>query len=205
MSLQPLRALQNPTSIKGYALIFQAYLAFLLNSFRHLSGGGPSSYLGLYTLNDQEKNDLEALESFLLRVSKPQASRSPDSDSSDSNSFDSDDSAHASPSQQMPEADPDDDLDYDLDSDEEDEALPQAPQLPSESLDEQLVRKGVSLVMNLTLQLARRQVIHQREVPLYAFLACFSRNYSHDYFKSISLISHSYSAIIKSHQFILLH
>ncbi|KAH1396229.1 hypothetical protein KXX51_008508, partial [Aspergillus fumigatus] len=52
------------------------------------------------------------------------------------------DSAHASPSQQMPEADPDDDLDYDLDSDEEDEALPQAPQLPNESLDEQLVQKG---------------------------------------------------------------
>ncbi|KAH1525130.1 hypothetical protein KXX37_000349, partial [Aspergillus fumigatus] len=59
-----------------------------------------------------------------------------------SDSPDSDDSAHASPSQQMPEADPDDDLDYDLDSDEEDEALPQAPQLPNESLDEQLVQKG---------------------------------------------------------------
>jgi hypothetical protein len=191
--------------MRGYALIFQAYLVFLLNSFRHLSGGGPSSYLGLYTLNDQEKNDLEALESFLLRVSEPQASRSPDSNSSDSDSSDSDDSGHASPSQQMPEADPDDDLDYDLDSDEEDEALPQAPQLPSEPLDEQLVRKGVSLVMNLTLLLARRQVIHQRKVPLYAFLACFSRNYSHDCFKSISLIGHSYSAIIKSHQFILLH
>jgi hypothetical protein len=39
----------------------------------------------------------------------------------------------------MPEADPDNDLDYDLDLDEEDEALPQAPQLPSESLDKQLV------------------------------------------------------------------
>lgn len=200
MSLRPLRALQNPTSMRGYALIFQAYLAFLLNSFRHLAGGGPSSYLGLYTLNDPERYDLEALEAFLLRASKPEASISSDSDSPDS-----DDSAHASPSQQMPEADPDDDLDYDLDSDEEDEALPQAPQLPNESLDEQLVQKGVSLIMNLTLQLARRQVIHQREVPLYAFLACFSRNYSHDCFKTLSLIGHSYSAIIKSHQFILLH
>ncbi|KAL3412624.1 telomere-associated RecQ helicase [Aspergillus fumigatus] len=204
MSLRPLRALQNPNSMRGYALIFQAYLAFLLNSFRHLSGGGPSSYLGLYTLNSQERNKLEALEAFLLRVSEPEASPSPDSDSSDS-----DDSAHASPSQQMPEADPDDDpdddLDYDLDSDEEDEVLPQAPQLPSEPLEEQLVRKGVSLVMNLTLLLATRHVIHQREVPLYAFLACFSRNYSQDCFKTISLIGHSYSAIIKSHQFILLH
>ena len=45
----------------------------------------------------------------------------------------------------------------------------------------------------------------QRAIPLYAFLACFSRNYSHDCFKPLDQISHSYSAIIKYYQFLILY
>jgi hypothetical protein len=42
-------------------------------------------------------------------------------------------------------------------------------------------------------------------MPLYAFLACFSRNYARDCFKRLEEISHTYSAIIKCYQFIILY
>ena len=59
--------------------------------------------------------------------------------------------------------------------------------------------------MELVLDLAEYHLPSQQEIPLYAFLACYSRNYLKDCFKPLEQISHAYLAIIKSHQFVFLY
>ncbi|CAI7640744.1 unnamed protein product [Penicillium pancosmium] len=105
-SLRPLRSLQSKASMQKYCHIFQAFLNFLLQTYR-----------------------------------------------------------------------------YQENTDSEDETL---PELPQAIFDNPLVQKG-------------------RAIPLYAFLACYSRDYSRDCFKPLEQICHSYSAIIKSHQLTVLY
>lgn len=188
MSLRPMRRLQNAASLKKYCLIFRAFIIFLLNSFNHIKGGGPASYLGLYTLSAGEPDALKTLESFLLGLPSPKSIRP------------------TQPSDSGLDLDLGLGLDLDLDSDSDlDSGDESAFTLGQATSENPLVQQGVGLITKLTLLLAQREVKNQQEVPLYAFRACFSRNYSYDHFKPLDQISHSFSAIIKCHQFIFLY
>jgi hypothetical protein len=70
-SLRPLRPLQNQASEKKYCLIFQAFINFLLQSYRYLKANGPASYQGLYLLSPDQLGALQALETFLLGLPTP--------------------------------------------------------------------------------------------------------------------------------------
>ena len=189
-SLRPLRSLQSQHSLQRYSLVFQAFLNFLLMSFRSLQGEGPQSYTSLYILGPSQRSALEALETFLSSLPKPdpalvdrvEAPRNP------------------SP-RPSPRPDPDSDSsDTSIDSDDE-----ATPDLPQATFENTYVDQGVGLVMKLALSLVQHQMIDQRVMPLYAFLACFSRSYARGCFKRLEEISHAYSAIIKCYQFIILY
>ncbi|KAJ5880162.1 uncharacterized protein N7473_011215 [Penicillium subrubescens] len=70
-SLRPLRSLQSQHSLQRYSLVFQAFLNFLLTSFRSLQEEGPDSYTSLYILGPSQLSALEALETFLSGLPEP--------------------------------------------------------------------------------------------------------------------------------------
>jgi hypothetical protein len=178
-SLRPLYSLQSQESLQRYCLVFQAFLNFLLTSFRSLQGEGPPSYTSLYTLGLGQQDALNALHTFLLGLPAPDPTLV---------------------NRAMAGLNPSPDTDSEVDSD--DEAI---PELPQATFEDAYVDKGVGLVMNLALLLVQYQMTDQTVIPLYAFLACFSRNYSRDCFKRLEEIGHAYSAIIKCYQFIILY
>lgn len=182
-TLRPLRPLQNQLSMQRYCLVFQAFISFLLRSYCLLdhSSGGPTSYLGLYSLSPSQSTALGALETFLSSLPTPDTTYHPGPRAS---SLVSDSSESAS------------------DTDSDDKAL---PSLPETTLNNPRVDRGVGLLMQLVLALAECQITHQQEIPLFAFLACYSRNYIRDCFKPLEQISHAYSAMIKGHQFVFLY
>ena len=205
-TLRPLRPLQSQASMQRYCLVFQAFISFLIRSYSLLdaSSSGPSSYLALYTLSPSQLNALQALETFLSSLPTPDISDTPPTSKRlviyislsiylsylYTNIYilirafmsESDESAS--------------------DIDSEDDAL---SSLGQTTLDSPTVDKGVGLLMQLLLGLAECCIMHQQDIPLYAFLACYSRNYTHDCFKPLEQITLAYSAIIKGHQFVFLY
>lgn len=176
-SLHPLRSLQSKASMQKYCHIFQAFINFLLRTYRYQEDNSLTSltsYLRLYTLYPSQREALEDLDTFLSSLP------SPDQASTSLSPIDN----------------------SDLDTDSEDETL---PELPQAIFDNPLVQKGVGLVVRLIFQLIECYITNQMAIPLYAFLACYSRDYSRDCFKPLEQISHSYSAIIKSHQLTVLY
>lgn len=182
-TLRPLRPLQSKASMQRYGLVFQAFISFLLQSYHLLdsTGNGPTSYLGLYSLSPSQSAALHTLESFLSSLPTPDTTYNPSPRASRLVS-DSDESG--------PGTDSDDET---------------PPSLPQAILDDPRVNRGINLLMQLLLALAECQMTHQQEIPLFAFLACYSRNYIRDCFKPLEQISHAYSAIIKGHQFVFLY
>ena len=191
-SLRPLRSLQNQDSLQRYSLVFQAFLHFLLKSYRDLLGEGPQSYTSLYILGPSQRSALEALESFLASLPEPDPALVARGDGPSA--------LKPSPYARNPCPGPDIDAsDSDSDSDHKGLDLPQA------TFENTYVDRGVSLVMDLALSLVQHRMIDQTSVPLYAFLACYSRNYTRDCFKPLKQISYAYSAVIKCYQFIILY
>ena len=79
------------------------------------------------------------------------------------------------------------------------------PLLPEAISDDMQISKGLGLVIELARSLAEYEARERQEIPLYAFLACFSRNYKRDCFKPVAQITQAYSATIKCYQFIILY
>ncbi|KAF3391707.1 hypothetical protein F1880_007966 [Penicillium rolfsii] len=198
-SLRPLRSLQNQDSLQRYSLVFQAFLHFLLKSYRDLLGEGPQSYTSLYILGPSQRSALEALESFLASLPEPDPALVARGDGP---SAPNPGPSALKPSLYARNPRPGPDIDAsDSDSNSDHEGL----DLPQATFENTYVDRGVSLVMDLALSLVQHRMMDQTSTPLYAFLACYSRNYTRDCFKPLEQISHAYSAVIKCYQFIILY
>lgn len=191
-SLRPLRSLQTQHSLQQYRLVFQAFLNFLLTSFRSLQEEGPDSYTSLYILGPSQLSALEALETFLSGLPEP--------DPALVNRVEA-----AYQPARYPACPPVSDFDSSDSSDSDSSDNKAIPDLPQATFENTYVDQGVGLVMKLALSLVQHQIIDQSVMPLYAFFACYSRNYSRDCFKRLDKISGAYSAIIKCYQFIILY
>jgi len=140
-SLRPLRSLQAQDSLPRYSLVFQAFLNFLLTSFRSLAGEGPKSYTSLYTLEPSQLLALEALETFLSGLPEPDPTLV---------NRDRATSRPTGPPAGRPTGPPASCPDSDSSDSSDDEATPDLPQATFENA---YVDQGVSLVMKLALSL----------------------------------------------------
>lgn len=179
-TIRPLRPLQNPESLKKYTLIFRAFIIFLINSSRAMARFNyPRSILNLYNPDHVPENLLEDLIRILPEglLDSYQNPRPPiwNIDLEDS------------------------------DKDSDDSSMEETLENPGSSIfNPKLVQQASRILLDLAIQLVQVKCINPMETPLHAFLACYSRDYSRDCFKYIGVISQSYSAIIKSYQFLFL-
>jgi hypothetical protein len=190
-TLHPLRSLQNQATLQRYSRVFLAFLYFLLHSYTSIKGSGPASYKGLYSLTSRQLESLVSLQNFLQALPSPSTALATAP-------------LATAPLATTPLATEPNEL-SDLSSESDSEAETSLSTLPEASLDHINMAKAIGLVKDLALSLAECEAPNRQKNPLYAFLACFSRNYTRDCFKPLTQISGAYSAMIRSFQLIILY
>ncbi|KAL3428545.1 hypothetical protein BDV09DRAFT_201535, partial [Aspergillus tetrazonus] len=179
--LKPLRALQNPETLKHYARVLRSFLIFLLNS----SQPAKPAAQGLYQLDLGAASHLDCLRGLLQQLPSTGPNTAP------------------CPASQLP-AHWMDQLDSDQES-TDDEAPAQATATTArQGFGKAQLQEGAVMIMYLIIQLAEQPAVDPMVTPLYAFTACFARNYARDCFKYVGVISQAYSALIRCHQYVYL-
>lgn len=183
------RPLQSPKSLQIYANVFRALIIFLLNTFQFQGESpryeGPASMQNLWTPRPIDLEFLETLENALNQA-RPR---------------------DLSVARVLPRATWQDNLDSDSDlgSEVENNEDPVPITQPIGQFSPRDIQTVAKHLQEFCMSLMQRPLGNYFEDPLYAFLACYSRDYAKGCFKWINVISHIYSAIIKTFQFILLN
>lgn len=184
------RPLQSPKSVQKYTHVFRAFMIFLLNTFRFQGDTprqeGPASLQHLWQPRPIDLKLLETLQATLDRARPRALERS---------------TARALPPATWQDGlDSDSDLGSEVDNDE----APVSTAQPTGQFSSRTILEVAKQIQELCISLMQRPLGDYFDDPLYAFLACYSRDYAKGCFKFIGVISQVYSAVIKTFQFLFL-